>query len=366
MIICVIATASALRGALAIYCQFVDSLRIYGGNDEWHLFLDDHMPMPEIPHVAYHVYHTKGFGRMWFDFFGFRQACKNIGINPDIIFSLQNTGVRFKNKRNVIYYHQSIPLYRYKVGLFDKSIKEHLFYNYYYPLYVKWLMNHRTYVAVQTDTIKDLFAKRYHFPKEKIGVYFPNVEKVNGDNVKPYQYEADTFNFLYPAMGAAYKEHMTLAYALEIVCKEKPYIGRQIRIHLTLKEGDVKGLEQFLVAYGLSQQFIFHGNLAHDDILSMLKSGDGLLFPSVVETLGLPLLEGASLGVPVVANDMPYVHDVLMPYEGVRYVTKHDYEGWAHQIISCCEMRKQYAPLVINNNSSWARLFKLIREGVVI
>ena len=78
---------------LAIYKQFVHALEQYVGNDEWHVFVDVDMPMPTIPQVSYHVCHTKGFGRFWFDLVGFNQEIKRLGISPDTIFSLQNTGV---------------------------------------------------------------------------------------------------------------------------------------------------------------------------------------------------------------------------------------------------------------------------------
>ena len=95
-VVCVLATASAKRGALAIYNQLMQALAACcdGVCAEWHVFLDIDMPMPEIPQVYYHVCHTKGIGRVWFDFVGFKREIKRLDIKPDTIFSLQNTGVR--------------------------------------------------------------------------------------------------------------------------------------------------------------------------------------------------------------------------------------------------------------------------------
>ena len=38
-----------------------------------------------------------------------------------------------------------------------------------------------------------------------------------------------------------------------------------------------------------------------------------LIFPSIVESFGLPLIEAADSGMKVIASDMPYVHDVIVP-----------------------------------------------------
>jgi glycosyltransferase involved in cell wall biosynthesis len=38
-----------------------------------------------------------------------------------------------------------------------------------------------------------------------------------------------------------------------------------------------------------------------------------LIFPSVVESFGLPLIEAADSGMKIIASDLPYVHDVVKP-----------------------------------------------------
>lgn len=365
MIICVIATASALRGALAIYKQFISHLEKDVGDDVWHVFVDVNMPMPANPNVVYHVCHTKGLGRIWFDLFGFRMICHKKGIVPNVIFSLQNTNVNMGALRKVIYYHQPLPLFRYKISLSENNVISHCAYTYLYPFYVRLLVNANTYVAVQTETIKEMFSDRYNFPLDKVGVYFPHVDKINPTNLPLFQYEDDTYNFVYPAMESAYKEHITLAYALKRVNEIAPKEANRIKVHLTICESQIKKLTDYIIHNGLDDNFVFHGGMSHNQIMSMLKSCQGLLFPSVVETLGLPLLEAASLGIPVVANDMGYVHDVLDGYDGLQLVKVHDYDGWANRILNCCRDKKRFMPFSPSESDSWDRLFVLIKEGVI-
>lgn len=365
MIICTIATASALRGALTIYKQFISHLEKNAGDDEWHIFVDVNMPMPTIPNVEYHVCHTKEVGRILFDIKGFKSFCRENKIVPDVIFSLQNTNVKMDSSRNIIYYHQPLPLFKYRLSLSDHNVIGNWVYTYFYPLYVKMFLDSRTFVAVQTETIKDMFCKRYKFPLEKVGVYFPNVENVNAASISPFLFEDNTYNFVYPAMVSSYKEHITLAYAMRYVRDKAPDLANKIRIHLTLKEHDQKKLWDFINKNELVANFVFHGNVPHEQIMSMLKSCNGLLFPSVVETLGLPLLEAASLGTPVIANDMGYVHDVLGGYEGLKCVKVHAYDEWADCIIESCHSQMKFMPFSRLENDSWDRLFVLIRDGIV-
>jgi len=267
--------------------------------------------------------------------------------------------------RSIIYYHQSLPLYKFKI--FGGHAKENLFYSYLYPLYVKLFLNRRTYVAVQTENIKRRFVKRYAFPGERIGVFFPEIEKIDDESLDAYEYENDTINFLYPSMGASYKEHITLAYAMERVYRINAELARRIRIHFTLLKDDNKILSSYINDHQLEENFVFHGSMPHQQVLSMMKSSEGLLFPSVIETLGLPLLEAASLGIPIVANDMSYVHEVLKGYEGVNYVTVHDYQGWADAIGRCCAEKTYFPPYHHSSDGSWPRLLHIIKgqdEGV--
>ena len=364
MTICVLATASSESGALTIYKQFLNALEVGGGDNDWHIFIADGMPTPTIDNVTYHVCQTKGWGRMYFDFFGFKQEILKNSITPNVVFSLQNTGVRCNAGRCVIYYHQPLPLFKYKINFCDKFAKTYIFYHFLYPLYVRLFINDNTYFAVQTNSIKKRFQKRFNLDSNRIGIYFPPIENIAQDALELYEFEDNTFNFFYPAIPVAYKEHISIAYAVWEMYQHNPEMAKRILIHFTLKKGEVVEMDKYIVENGLEQNFVYHGRIPHHQLLSMVKSSNGLLFPSMIETLGLPLLEAASLGVPVIANDLEYVHEVLSGYEGVKYVAVHDYKDWAEKILSCCS-NMQYAPYVLPEDNSWERLIKLITEGII-
>ena len=266
-------------------------------------------------------------------------------------------------KRTIIYYHQALPLFPFKFCLFGSGAKAIFFYRYIYPLYVKLFLGKRTYVAVQTEDMKQRFARRYQFPEDRVGVYFPKTEKIDVADITPYAYERNTYNFVYPAMGAIYKEHTTIVYAVEQLFVQKSEMASRIRIHFTLKSTDNNELYQYICQHHLESSFVFHGPLPHDQVLSMLKSAEALVFPSVIETFGLPLVEAASLGVPVIANDMEYVREVLHGYSGLNMVKVHDYDEWASMMRSCCEQKLHFPYYQVPEKHSWKRLFDLIRDG---
>lgn len=76
-------------------------------------------------------------------------------------------------------------------------------------------------------------------------------------------------------------------------------------------------------------------DLSDGQIATLLKQSCGLLFPSLAEGYGLPPIEAATLGVPVICNDLPIYREVLgdIPvYVGIedRYLWKNKIKGLMH------------------------------------
>ena len=54
----------------------------------------------------------------------------------------------------------------------------------------------------------------------------------------------------------------------------------------------------------------FLGHLSRDELFRQYEKASLLVMPSLVETVGLPLVEALSVGLPVAASDRPFAHDV--------------------------------------------------------
>jgi len=52
------------------------------------------------------------------------------------------------------------------------------------------------------------------------------------------------------------------------------------------------------------------GYLQGAELRQAYELADALVMPSLVETVGLPMLEAMNVGIPVIAADRPYAHDV--------------------------------------------------------
>lgn len=360
----IVVSAAALRigGARTIYRQFINHLSERIDNNRYIIFVDHVMEQPIIENVKYIEVNTRGkIRRILFDCYDCKKLLKTINFHPDKIISLQNTGVRcLKNIHQIIYYHQSLPFYRRKWNPLRKDERAMFFYENFYPYFVKKSIGDKVDFVVQIPFIKKGVHDYFKVSNEKIHVLFPDFEITPTSNIIPYSYTEGFKHFVYVALYAPYKGHDTLAIALSKIKKRFPDLSKSIKIHLTMTEADSSQFYNFAKKLGVLNNFVFEGLLPHDKILSMYRGSNGLLFPSTIETLGLPLIEAASLGTKILVSDLPYAHEVLKTYEGASYIEPLNYEEWARQIINTCKKNEHFQPLKMEGKSSWEDFFNLV------
>lgn len=363
MLMNIIVNAAMMResGALSIYRQFIYQLPIWKGHNRYFIFVDPSMDQPEIEGVHYvqDSNHSK-FHYIWWNFFGLKLWLRKNHLTASIFVSLQNIGI-FTRKKQIIYYHNAIPLSPYKWSFFKSSERPLAVLKYIYPWVVKTTINSNTQIIVQIPFIKKEFVNFFKVSPADVHVLFPDIKKVSSDEIIPYPFEKNLYHFLYPATFFPYKEHETLVHSMVELQKSNPSLTRKIRIHLTLKKEGCPALFYLIEKHDLTEQFVFNGTVPYEELLTQYKAATGLLFPSTIETLGLPLIEAAMFGLPIVASDLQFAHEVLGTYQGINYVCPFDYKGWAKQIEKICYENKQFQPMT-TPESSWKNFFDLIND----
>ena len=57
----------------------------------------------------------------------------------------------------------------------------------------------------------------------------------------------------------------------------------------------------------------FLGIISRDEVINLASKSKFLIFPSLTESFGLPLIEGCQLGCYVISSNLPYVNQVIKP-----------------------------------------------------
>lgn len=123
---------------------------------------------------------------------------------------------------------------------------------------------------------------------------------------------APKWDFVYVADGEAHKNHAALLAAWELLAQE----GIRPRLALTLGERDASLAQRIASASARADLQVSNlGHLPHDEVVALYASARALVFPSDTESFGLPLIEAAHMGLPIVAAELDYVRDVCMPVQ---------------------------------------------------
>ena len=287
------------------------------------------------------------------------------GLCPSLIISFQNTGVKFdKSIPQLIYYHQPFPVFPQKWSLFKKQEALFFLYKHIYSYFVSRSIRQNVYFVVQIPFMKDAFLKRFSISKEKVYVIPPEVPIIDYGKVSQIQFTDGKKHFIYPATPLLYKNHKLLLQALRLLKERNFALFQCIRLHFTLSEDNSLGLKELARDWEIDEAIVFESVLPFQQLLCYYKSMDALLFPSYIETFGLPLLEAAGAGIAIVASDLPYARDVIGGYEGVSFVNYEDAEAWASAIESLCYQEKKTYPSFHYpaDKGNWNDFFALIEK----
>jgi glycosyltransferase involved in cell wall biosynthesis len=138
-------------------------------------------------------------------------------------------------------------------------------------------------------------------------------DKICGNSIfaPPNDGPSKKFDFIYPATGEPHKNHQNLIDAFIILAEE----GYFPSIALTLDERKfpeiVKGIKLANEKFKLNIYNL--GLLPHHDLLELYSSVRHLIYPSLHESFGIPLLEARRAGLYVVAGELDYVRDSISP-----------------------------------------------------
>lgn len=124
---------------------------------------------------------------------------------------------------------------------------------------------------------------------------------------------APRYDFLYVASGDPHKNHRTLVEAWELLAQR----GWRPSLLLTIDPADHRALVEWIDerARVLKLAIDNRGASTREEILQTYRQSRCLIFPSYSESLGLPLLEAAQLGIPILASEIDSVRDVAAPRE---------------------------------------------------
>jgi glycosyltransferase involved in cell wall biosynthesis len=247
-------------------------------------------------------------------------------VAPHLWLSLHDITPNVKADIRAVYCHNPSPFYKirlWQASLDPKFFLFNIFYRYLYAINIK----KNDYVIVQQSWLKRKFID--FFGVCNVIVSHPSLaeNEIQHDHKPDDAIKAslnianDQTLFIYPAFPRVFKNIELIGEAVKILRTRKI---NNYKVIVTVQGDENRYAKNLFKKYGSFTEIGFAGQLSRDSIFAFFNASAHLIFPSTLETWGLPLTEGKLFGNTIIAADLPYAHETLGNYKNVRYIDPQD------------------------------------------
>ena len=256
---------------------------------------------PNITYIEIPWAKKSWFHRIYCEYFYFKKISKQ--LKPYLWLSLHDISPNVESHLKAVYCHNPTPFYKAPLSNLRYNYKEVLFsifYKYLYQINIK----KNTHIIVQQNWLREEFAKIFSLDKKKIIVALPKYKRneMIFDNVIKNKVKT----FFYPAFPRTFKNFEVICNACEILEKENI---NGFKILLTLKGNENKYAKYIYKKYSHLNNIVFQGLLPIEKVYEVYQNTDCLIFPSKLETWGLPISEFSPSNRPMLIANLPYAHE---------------------------------------------------------
>ena len=292
-----------------------------------------------IEYIEYPLAKKNYFFRCFYEYVYFYFL--SLKFKPKIWFSLHDMTPNVCAEKRYVYMHNPMPFYKHFKGE-HLSLKLKLFEKFYKFIY-KINSRKNSAIIVQQDWIRDEISKLCKFPKERIIVSYP---EINERKISP-DYEKGLFFF--PSVPRPFKNFETILKADEIL--EKENLNLNWKIVLTMNGSENSYSKELYEKYSYLKNIDFVGLLSQEKVFEYYNKAECLIFPSRLETWGLPISEFKSSGKKMILADLLYAYETANNAKNVAWFVPDDANKLSMIIKN-----------VLNNNNSD---FSILKEKVI-
>ncbi len=243
--------------------------------------------------------------------------------------SLHDTSPRVRAEHQAVYCQTSFPFLKWKIRDLRMDPKIPLF-----ALFTKYAyrvnVHSDDWLIVQAEWLRNGLSKMLKMPCDKFIV--APVEAAVAEIPEVSRRDGEPFTFLYPASDDCHKNFETLCEAARLLEQE---VGQgRFKVMLTIG-GDENRYSLWLRSrWGSVESICWNGKMSRENLFRQYALSDCLVFPSRVETWGLPISEFLPTGKPMIVSDLPFAHETTA---GASQVVFFDSSSPADL---CSEMKK--------------------------
>ncbi len=246
--------------------------------------------------------------RLYWEWFGFMHISRE--LKPVLWLSLHDITPRVSAVRQAVYCHNPSPFYR--IGMREALMEpKFLMFSWFYVFLYRFFIHRNSYVVVQQNWLRDEFLKR--MGQLPIVVAHPSLSLGEKISIRP---PGSTFVFIYPALARVFKNIETLCKAAQILASRGI---KNFEVRLTIDGTENRYASWVRKQFGDVAQVRFIGRQNTDEMANQYSQTDAVVFPSKLETWGLPITEAKSQVRPLLVADLPYARETVGNYDLVSF-----------------------------------------------
>lgn len=263
-------------------------------------------------------------GRFWLETAGFRRMWRGRAV--DTFLSMQGANATVSARRKFVYCHNALGFAFPTVAELVESPRLAILQS-AYALTYRFGIGRDATVIVQQEWQREAFAR---LGLRKCIVAHP-LETMAPLAARRDFSMAGPLRMIYPTSPLPHKNVTMLCEALAMLDRESP---GAFELLLTL-DGTENDLARSLAdRFSGGRGIIFAGQLSRAMLDRAYSEAHLLLFPSRVESWGLPLSEAKQHGLGILAADLPYAHETIGAYDAADFFDPDDPSALAERIRS--------------------------------
>lgn len=261
--------------------------------------------------------------RFYYEYFYFKRLSKK--LKPYLWFSLHDMTPNVVTDKRAVYCHNPIIFYDVKRKDMINEFKMFMFSRFYKYIY-KINIKKNNFVVVQQDWIRKRFKKIFKI--KNVVVAHPNVV-IDDSNNNCKNIKIVKNSFLYPSFPRIFKNFEVICKAVEIL--ENKNI-ENFKVYLTIDGSENIYSKEIVEKYGRLKCIEFIGLQTRENLMKYYSKIETVIFPSKLETWGLPISEAKAFGKNIILADLEYAHETLGTYEKVMFFGPDNAEKLAEKI----------------------------------
>ena len=206
-----------------------------------------------------------------------------------------------KSKNSLVYFHNTYLLMNLK-KLFSSNSK---FINKIMcvakQFYIKFFVKNVDFVACQSEVVGKQFKKKYSYENIKILPFYRKHESIIVEK---------QFDYCYISLAHPHKNHNKLFDALKILEEKNLHLSLAVTVEST-QEDLIRKIEE--INRNAIIKIVNFGIVSKKKVLEVYASSKCLIFPSLEESFGLPLIEAVDMGLDVISSDLNYAYQAIDP-----------------------------------------------------